>query len=430
MDKKAKQTPFDQKLFLIFVVTFASMTAFEFISQFLFPYPPDWRSNLITSLFTSGLAVIIAYFPLNSYYETATKLTSEVVRRHDTETELRESEQRLSRTFDQSPIGAAILTPDLRFSSVNSALCSITGYSPDELLSRRVTSIVAKEDAQSVIESANALKSGSSDVDERDLSLLRKNGDKIWVHQSVRLIRDTDGAPLYFIPMFVDIHERKLAGEALEKTNKKLSMLSTVTRHDIKNQLTGSVVFLQLMKSKVGDEPVLIDYLDKLISCNEAIERQIEFTRYYEELGTANAGWFDVRGGILQEAIQLPLEKITLDPGKEGISIYADPLIGKVYYNLMENSLRHGEHVTEISFSAEETENGLVISYNDNGIGISPSEKEKIFIRGYGKNTGIGLFLIREILATTGIGISETGITGKGARFDVLVPKGAYRLSS
>ena len=429
MVAKAETTPFDQKLFLIFIVTFASMTAFEFVGKFLYPYEPDWRSNLITSLFTSGLAVIIAYFPLSSYYEKTTQLHSEVERRHGVERDLREREERLRRTFDQSPVGAAICSPDLRFIRVNSALCEITGYTPDELIARSITSIVVPEEIDLVLNCADALTRGAADMDERDLHLMRKNGDRIWVRRSVRLIRGADGTPLYFIPMYVDIHDRKLAEEALQKTNKKLSMLSNITRHDIKNQLTGLSMFLQMVKNEVPDNPTLQGHISKLIACSDAIERQIEFTRYYEELGTANAGWFDVHQGILNEALQLPLDGITLDPGKEGISIYTDPLVGKVYYNLIENSLRHGGHVSAISFTAAETENGLVIRYTDDGVGIPLPEKEKIFLKGYGRNTGLGLFLIREILATTGISITETGTPGAGAQFEILVPKGAYRFS-
>ena len=178
------------------------------------------------------------------------------------------------------------------------------------------------------------------------------------------------------------------------------------------------------------DDPILHEHITKLGECSSAIERQIEFTRYYEELGTVNAGWYDVQKGVLDMAGQLSLQGITLDPGKAGVSIFADPLINKVYYNLMENSVRHGGHVTKITFAADESEKGLVISCSDDGIGIQPSEKENIFQRGHGGNTGLGLFLIREILATTGITITATGTPGTGARFEILVPKGAYRLSA
>jgi len=103
-------------------------------------------------------------------------------------------------------------------------------------------------------------------------------------------------------------------------------------------------------------------------------------------------------------------------------------MLEKVFFNLFDNSLRHGQTVSRIGTSSVESEKGLTILFDDDGIGIADEEKERIFERGYGKNTGLGLFLSREILAITGIRISETGVPGKGARFELSVPKGVYRL--
>ncbi|MEN6396448.1 MAG: PAS domain S-box protein [Methanoregula sp.] len=429
MDTRADPTPFDQKLFLIFIVTFATMTAFEFAGQFIYPYDPDWRSNLITSLFTSGLAVIIAYFPLNSFYEKNTQLLAEVERRHGVEKELREREERLKRTFDQSPVGAAIISPDLHITKVNNALCSITGYTSDELLFRSLLSLFSPEESKGVLAYADDLKNKAIDMDERDIQLVRKDHTRIWVRQSVRLIRDAEGVPLYFFPLFIDINDRRIAEDALKRTNKKLSMLSTITRHDIKNQLTGFVGYLQLVSEEAPDDPSLHAHINKLMECSDSINRQIDFTRSSEDPGRLRAEWYEIQEGILDAAGQLSLDGITLDPGRAGISIYADPLINKVYYNILENSIRHGGHVTAITVTEVETDNGLVIRYSDNGVGIPESEKEHIFSQGHGYNTGLGLFLIREILATTGITITETGTPGTGARFEILIPKGTYRFS-
>jgi len=104
-------------------------------------------------------------------------------------------------------------------------------------------------------------------------------------------------------------------------------------------------------------------------------------------------------------------------------------MLEKVFANLLDNSVRHGEHVNEIRVSYRMDGTALVVVWEDNGTGIVASDKEKIFGRGYGKNTGMGLFLIREILALTGISIRETGVPGSGARFEILVPEGKYRLA-
>ncbi|MEI6795592.1 MAG: ATP-binding protein, partial [Methanomassiliicoccales archaeon] len=81
----------------------------------------------------------------------------------------------------------------------------------------------------------------------------------------------------------------------------------------------------------------------------------------------------------------------------------------------------------KIRLRAEERGDVLVLVYEDDGIGIPATDKAAIFQSGYGNNTGLGLHLAREILSITGISISETGETGKGARFEIAVPAGRWR---
>jgi signal transduction histidine kinase len=76
-----------------------------------------------------------------------------------------------------------------------------------------------------------------------------------------------------------------------------------------------------------------------------------------------------------------------------------------------------------INIFSQNKESGLNSVIEDNGTGISVEDKNKILPRGFGKQTGLVLFLSREIMAVTGMTIFERGITGKGARFEVLVPK-------
>jgi signal transduction histidine kinase len=102
-------------------------------------------------------------------------------------------------------------------------------------------------------------------------------------------------------------------------------------------------------------------------------------------------------------------------------------MVVRVFFNLMDNAVRYGGKITTILFSVEEAGDDYRIVCEDDGNGVVSEEKEKIFERGFGKNTGFGLALSREILDITGITIRETGETGKGARFEMEVPKGAWR---
>jgi signal transduction histidine kinase len=111
----------------------------------------------------------------------------------------------------------------------------------------------------------------------------------------------------------------------------------------------------------------------------------------------------------------------------DGVEVLADPLVEKVPYNLIDNSIRHGEKVASITLSAERRGDSLLIIYADDGVGVGEEDQKRLFEKGFGKNTGFGLFLSREILAITGISISQTGRHGEGVRFEMLVPPGAWR---
>jgi signal transduction histidine kinase len=111
------------------------------------------------------------------------------------------------------------------------------------------------------------------------------------------------------------------------------------------------------------------------------------------------------------------------------VAVFADRLIEKVFYNLMENTLRHGGNVSTIRFSFAEPGGEGVIVYEDDGAGVSPADKLRLFEKGFGKNTGLGLFLSREILSITGMRIAESGVPGRGVRFEITVPEGGYRVS-
>ena len=118
---------------------------------------------------------------------------------------------------------------------------------------------------------------------------------------------------------------------------------------------------------------------------------------------------------------------ITLEINVPEIECYADPLIERVFYNLIENAIRHGGEITRITFSTRTEDDGIAILCDDDGSGVPEDKKEAIFVREYYTNTGFGLFLSREILSITGMSITEEGIPGKGARFAIHIPKGSYR---
>jgi len=229
------------------------------------------------------------------------------------------------------------------------------------------------------------------------------------------------------IKLTEDLVKRRKVEASLATANQKLSLLAQITRHDISNRVFSLLMEIDLAKSGSVD-PGLLKSFERLEQTSMAIQEQVEFARNYHDIGTHAPGWYPVTPVIRNAATQLDSPGIEITVDCNAVEVFADAMISKVFYNLILNAIQHGEHVTLITFSHRISGTDLVITCEDNGVGVAPQLKDQIFKSGVGKGTGYGLFLIREILSITDITICETGEPGKGARFEITVPKGAWRM--
>jgi signal transduction histidine kinase len=205
-------------------------------------------------------------------------------------------------------------------------------------------------------------------------------------------------------------------------------MLTEITRHDIRNKLTVLGGYLELLRDPPPKAQYSM-YLSKLKQTVMMISENIEFTQLYENLGIASPLWQNVHDVFFSTCAQIDIKKIRVQSDLNGLEIYADPLLERVFFNMVENSLLYGSGVSVIRLTCRETSDGIILSIEDNGVGIPPQDKKKIFTKGFGKNSGLGLFLAQEILSITGITLQETGEFHRGARFEFFVPLGKFRFS-
>lgn len=239
---------------------------------------------------------------------------------------------------------------------------------------------------------------------------------------------DSKGGIIGAIQSMRDITPRIMAEKALMKTNEKLNLLSSITRHDIRNRITVLIGLLPMLQ-QLSHDPEVDEMVGMIGNAVRSIHDQIEFTRLYQDLGIQTPIWSSVRHMVEKASEGGIPDQVKISIYLEEIYVYADPLLERAFYNLVDNALRHGGiGLSDIRFSWRIMDDSLCILCEDDGIGIPGDLKEKIFERGYGSNTGLGLFLVREILSITGLTIRETGESGKGARFEIRVPYGAYSL--
>ncbi|ADN37561.1 multi-sensor signal transduction histidine kinase [Methanolacinia petrolearia DSM 11571] len=248
-----------------------------------------------------------------------------------------------------------------------------------------------------------------------------------YVSVSGSVVRDRSDEPSGAVLIIRDITERKASENALRVANDKLSLLSQLTRHDISNLITALSGYLFLLDDKLKDPEEKL-YLGKSIEITDRVMKQIEFSRSYHDIGLEKPMWKGLGEQISGAAESLVRGDVQVRLNIDPVLIYADPLVEKVFYSLIENAIRHGKKITEIVVSAEEQEDGsLILRIEDDGIGVPEDEKDKIFSYGYGRNTGFGLAFSRELLSVTGIEISENGVFGEGATFEIHIPKGAWK---
>lgn len=255
--------------------------------------------------------------------------------------------------------------------------------------------------------------------------ILRRDGEVRHIIARVCVVRGPDGRAVRTYGVNQDVTEVKRTEEQLKRANQKLRLLSGITRHDIRNQLTvlhGAVSLAQLQP----DEPVAADLLTRMERSVVSIGSHIDFARDYQDLGAASPRWHHLGALVASLPISREIERLDI-AGLGDLWVYADPLLRKVFHNILEDTLKYGARPAAVQLSYIEEEDGLRLIYEDRGPGVPPEDKERIFEKGVGKGDGLGLFLSREILAMTGIAIAERGERGKGVRFELSVPAGHYR---
>ena len=348
----------------------------------------------------------------------------DITRAKKMEMALKESEEKFRSFVENANEIVFSLAPDGTFTYVSPNWIEQLGHSPGEVMGRSSAEFIHPDDLpknrEIFIRAIKEEKKGAG-IEYR---IRHKNGTWRWHSQSLTPVHDTDGKVIAVQGICHDITERKKSEEALRKANRQLGLLSSITRHDILNKISIIYGFVGIMERELTD-PSMAEYLRIMNTATRDIQTQIEFTRVYEELGSGDPQWI-----LLDSVFPLsPLpSSVILTTDIQGISIFADPMLEKVFFNLLDNSIRHGETVSRIRISTREEGDDLIVVWEDNGVGISEEEKEKIFDRGFGKNTGLGMFLVREILFLTDIMITENGIPGEGARFEMRVPRESYRI--
>ncbi len=393
---------------------------------------------------------------------TARKLMEEALRRSEEECRL---------TFDGAPIGGAIVGLDNRFEIVNDAMSCITGYSKAELTSLYIKDITHPDDIESENPFIAKLHAGEIDHYQHEKRYIRKDGDIVWANVHIRLQREVNGRPLYYLKMVEDISERKAAEEALRKAhdeleqrvqertaelsianedlksyaarlqfaNKELQELAFVATHHLQEPLRKLQVFGSLIKSRHSasiDEPAS-EYLTRMINSAGRMQQLIQDLLRYSRVAMEPEPFHSIPLGIpAMEALNELSFRVQETEGSVEISElpHAEASarqMRQLFHHLISNALKYrSSEKPFIRIYGEECADGTCrVFVEDNGMGFEEIYLDRIFRpfqrlhgnRAY-SGTGMGLAICRKIVEHHFGHITVRSSPGKGSTFIVTLP--------
>ena len=357
-----------------------------------------------------------------------TLFLTDISGRRQMEDALRQSEKKFRDIVEASPEIIWEIDAEGSFTYVSPKCSGTLGYEPKDLIGKTIFFLIPPEHIPTIQAAFSEHDYKKGAIFTFDVIACHREGHRITIEIRSTPVMDSSGTLTGFRGIALDVTELRRAEEALQQARSKLNLLNIVTFQDIQTAAFTMSAYQELIRKNLTD-PKAKSYLKKENTSLQIIIDSLNFAKNYQEMGIHHPSWHNVHQVFLFAISHLDFLHIKRNISLDGLEIYADSLLEKVFVNLMENVLRHGIRATEVTIRYRENPDGLELIIEDNGVGIPPEEKHMIFDRGYGKNTGLGLFLVREVLSITGMTIKETGVPGKGARFEIAVPKGGYRFT-
>jgi PAS domain S-box-containing protein len=360
-------------------------------------------------------------------------LVLDITERKKAEEALKKSEIRYRQLANSLP--EIVFETDLQgtITFFNERALEITGFTQKELeKGLNILSFVVEKDRERATKNMKRSLNGEH-LGSNEYMLSKKDGATFSVLLSTSPIM-VENKATGLRGLVVDIAERQKAEIALSQAmdklvfiNEKLTVVGGLTRHDIRNKLTVLAGNVFLLRKKYADQHEIMHSLDAMEQACKSTMKILDFAKMYEELGAEELTFIDVQKTLEEAVVLFSLPShVKVINDCQGLNVLADSFLRQLFYNLIDNSIKHGENVKEIRVQYEKTAQGSInLIYTDDGVGISLQNKLNLFKEGFSTcgSTGYGLSLIKKTMAVYGWEIQENGAHGKGAKFTITIPE-------
>jgi PAS domain S-box-containing protein len=253
-----------------------------------------------------------------------------------------------------------------------------------------------------------------------------KGGKGVHLRIAATTLVDGRGNITGAIESIRDITEQVLTESALQNTSSRLNTIAGIVRHGISRKLAGLYGILSIGVMKFDDPDVLF-FIEALKDSAQGIQRQIDISREFKDIGTSSPKWIHVQNAVQDAMGRLGCGGVSFRIWTERLEVFADPHLTAVFYHIFDSAIKETEGVTTIVVTYHPRENGCAIIAETDGAGFETSAKESLFTQRE-ERYGHGLFLAHEICAISDMTIRETGTPKKGTRFEILIPPEGFRI--
>jgi PAS domain S-box-containing protein len=365
----------------------------------------------------------------------------DITAQHKAAQELRESLELFQNAIDNAPNGMALVAPDGRWLRVNPALCSLTGYSEEELLGLKLWDVVHPGEASTAEQDFSDLLAGKVAAVRTERRYVRKDGTDVPVMASDSLlVRGGEQQPLYFVVQLQDVSEQKRIEDGLRRSNEELEQFAYVVSHDLREPLRAIRNLVGWIVEDVGGDESLpasvVSNIGLLRQRTDRLDALIEGIMSYSRIGSEIHEAVDLDPSRLVEDIWSLLRpseavRLRIDCRVDRMRVAEVPL-SLVLRNLMDNAAKHNtapDPCVDVSISEEAR--GYRFDVADNGPGIPREHRERIFRifetlapEDATGSVGVGLALVRKTVAQVGATIEVLdNPAGTGALFRLRWPK-------
>lgn len=296
---------------------------------------------------------------------------------------------------------------------------TILGYEPEEFKGKKYDywmNLLEPKDSERAMKTMEDFLNGEISHYELLYRIKAKDGRWRWFHDRGEITeRDKKGKPLKVTGVVVDVTELKKAQSKLEELNESMRLLNKTLRHDTLNDLTvvrGSIEIF----NETNDRKLLKNAI-------KSIDKSVEMIKKMKELDCLSSPDDFLKPVDSRKVIEDVVSGYNIDYTIEGdCTVIADDVFMSVIDNLVRNSIKHGK-ASKLNIKISKGEQGCVIEFSDNGVGVPGEIKDKIFDEGFTTSgTGLGLYISRKTLERYGGSIELTDKVD-GATFKIYLKR-------